>query len=163
MNAARFNQIVKARIDKILNVLFTKNDSYATKGERLYNFKAGADIAASSPQETLWGYLTKHLLSVRDAVKGVRPFDEEFIDEKIGDCLNYFILLEALLLEKLETDNANKPRCGDKREAGRGLGGGEKKSVLLVRSSDNGTLPGSVASDGRGRGGSQRAARSKKS
>jgi len=39
-------------------------------------------------------------VSVIDIVEGKRDFDGQILDEKIGDAINYLILLEAVLVEK---------------------------------------------------------------
>jgi hypothetical protein len=40
---------------------------------------------------------TKHLVSVMDMVESGDEYDPEYIYEKIGDMINYLILLEGLL------------------------------------------------------------------
>ena len=50
----------------------------------------------SSPEEVLWSYMTKHLVSLKDIVTegGAKP---QVVSEKIGDVINYLILLEAMI------------------------------------------------------------------
>ncbi|HSH25907.1 MAG TPA: hypothetical protein VLA13_10280 [Massilibacterium sp.] len=43
---------------------------------------------------------TKHLVSVIDMVESNEVHDPEYIDEKIGDMINYLILLEGILKEQ---------------------------------------------------------------
>jgi len=47
--------------------------------------------------------MVKHLVSVFDLIEGRIPTSQEMIDEKIGDMINYLILLEAVLKEKEPT------------------------------------------------------------
>jgi hypothetical protein len=66
--------------------------------DRLVNFHTGSEITGLTPMQTLWGYLAKHLASVRDIVNG-KVVSREVLREKIGDSRNYLVLLEALALD----------------------------------------------------------------
>ena len=103
MTAQTFNEILEARLDKIRAVLVTKAAEYATNADRLHNFKAGAALSRTTPAGALLGYMTKHFVSVIDMVRneesGTPPTPEK-VDEKIGDAINYLILLEAVFLEQ---------------------------------------------------------------
>ena len=123
MNSEKFNKIVQDRCDKIVSILASKAQEYA-KGEteesvdRLYNFKVASRISNTSPELALKGMMMKHIVSVFDLIdeaeKGQAPTDY-LIQEKIGDAVNYMILLEALLTERLEQADApceNKCECG---------------------------------------------------
>ena len=94
MTLVEFDKIVDERIKKIKEVLQKKGDEYAT-GDRMHNFKRAGELLGCTPEKALLGFLVKHIISVIDLING-KPLD---IDEKIGDCINYFILLEALLKE----------------------------------------------------------------
>jgi hypothetical protein len=50
-------------------------------------------------QEALWGMALKHLISVMDLVAGRLPASKATVDEKVGDLINYLILLEAVFAE----------------------------------------------------------------
>ena len=51
------------------------------------------------------GFMLKHIVSINDIIEqskeGKLP-SREVIDEKIGDVINYFILLEACLVERIQ-------------------------------------------------------------
>lgn len=100
MTAETMNQIVEQQIISIRSVLIAKASEYATE-DRLHNFKATAQEFGGTPEEACWGFMLKHLTSVRDIAKGVRTASLEQIDEKIGDAINYLILLKCLLVEPL--------------------------------------------------------------
>jgi len=53
-----------------------------------------------TPERALWGMAKKHLVSVTDLIHGRAEVTPERIDEKIGDMINYLILLEGLLIKK---------------------------------------------------------------
>lgn len=96
-----FDKILKLRINKIQQVLELKATEYATNNDRLHNFKTAANEFGGTAEEACKGYMLKHWMSIRDMIVGERPVTKEMIDEKIGDAINYLILLEAILIEKL--------------------------------------------------------------
>ena len=100
MDSNMFNEIVNNRIDKIKSVLSSKASEYASE-DRLYNFKVAAQINGCTPKRALWGMASKHLVSVMDLVIDRVQSSEYLINEKVGDMINYLILLEALLMEEL--------------------------------------------------------------
>ena len=97
-----FNKILKNRLKKISDVLGKKAGEYAFNDNRLYNFQAAGRVNGVSTQQALWGMATKHLVSVIDLVEGRLDASEKNIDEKIGDLINYLILMEAILLGKAQ-------------------------------------------------------------
>jgi hypothetical protein len=84
------------------DTLASKAKEYARE-DRLYNFKRGAAFLGSTPESVCVGFLMKHVVSVMDIVedlaKGKLP-PREFVNEKLGDTINYFVLLEALLEDR---------------------------------------------------------------
>ena len=99
MNTDQFNEIIEDRLASIKHVLGSKAREYAI-GDRLYNFKRAGKILRTTPQKALAGMFVKHLVSVLDLVEGSLEPTEYMIEEKIGDAINYLILLEAVLKEK---------------------------------------------------------------
>ena len=101
MNRDRFKHfIVGERIKQINRVLNSKADEYATNDSAFYNFERAGQINSDSPKKALWGMATKHLVSVIDMVESEQDFPDDYIDEKIGDLINYLILLEGILKDK---------------------------------------------------------------
>lgn len=102
MNAEDFEKVLAERLDKIRRVLAVKADEYAT-ADRLHNFKRGAEEMRCSPLRTCLSYMTKHWVSVLDLVDDAEAGKVDrvrrLLDEKIGDLVNYVILLEANFLE----------------------------------------------------------------
>lgn len=99
MTPDTFDHIMKKRLQAIVKVLGNKAGEYASKGDRLHNFKVAARIDNETPAKALWGMAKKHLVSIMDMVDG-KPADIPMINEKIGDMINYLILLEAVLKEE---------------------------------------------------------------
>lgn len=104
MTHETFNALLAARVEKIRAVLARKCEEYATSDDRLHNFKKSAELGGDreSPAEVCLGFMLKHLTSICDLValekRGATVTVERW-DEKIGDAINYLILLEALVKE----------------------------------------------------------------
>lgn len=102
MTTDEFNAILDRRIDQIHAVLARKGQEYGA-GDRLHNFKRSAELRGSMASDTLLGMLVKHWVSIEDMVRGHLgglAIPIELIEEKIGDAVNYLILLEAVLKEQ---------------------------------------------------------------
>ncbi len=103
MNAKDFDKIVAARMAWCNKTLCAKGDEYARDGDRLWNFKVAARKLNCHPAEALAGMMVKHTVSVDDIIdglaKGVVP-PKELVAEKIGDSIDYLLLLEGLIEEE---------------------------------------------------------------
>jgi hypothetical protein len=104
MTREDFSNRVEKRIDLIRQTLLTKHKEYAQDDNVFRNFDeaAGGFSLHSTSAEVLWSYMTKHLVSIKDIVAENKAADPAVISEKIGDVINYLILLEAMLNEKGE-------------------------------------------------------------
>lgn len=90
------------------SVLAIKADEYASSADRLHNFKTAAKMLDTTPEVALVGMAIKHAVSVQDMVIQPEIITPELIDEKIGDCINYLVLLEALMLERCKDSDSQK-------------------------------------------------------
>ena len=103
MTNKQFNKLLNRRISLIKKTLSKKAGEYASNNDRLHNFSAASKITKESKAKALHGMMLKHIVSVMDLIKykdaGVK-MDNKRIDEKIGDNINFLILLEAVLKEK---------------------------------------------------------------
>jgi hypothetical protein len=104
MTREDFSRRVEKRIDLIRQTLLTKHKEYAKDDNVFRNFDeaAGGLSLHSTSAEVLWSYMTKHLVSIKDIVADNKPLDASVVSEKIGDVINYLILLEAMLNQKAE-------------------------------------------------------------
>lgn len=106
MNASDFDSVVKNRIALIEKILVAKRAEYAPDGgDRLHNFNRAASMLGCSRERALIGMWTKHIISILDIVDGLSPASPisiPLVEEKIGDAINYLILLEAMLKERYE-------------------------------------------------------------
>jgi hypothetical protein len=101
MDKEEFEQVFDYVFSRSQAVLVEKAREYAEDTDRLHNFKVAAALEGRTPEQALWGMHVKHIVSVSDMV---RKDDVEFTpaqwDEKIGDAINYFVLLRALVWER---------------------------------------------------------------
>ena len=64
-------------------------------------FKIAASLQGCTPKAALAGMMSKHVVSLYDmCYSSLLQFDLEQWDEKITDCINYLILLKALIKEE---------------------------------------------------------------
>lgn len=111
MNAERFNEVIDERIKKCRDILAVKSGEYATE-DRLHNFKVAAEIQNCTPVTALGGMMCKHTVSVYDLIQRQEEgyiISKTLWDEKIGDSINYLLLLTALIEEK--EDDAKECEC----------------------------------------------------
>lgn len=102
MTTEKFNEIIHEQISRCEATLCKKADEYATE-DRLHNFKQAAALQKCKPETALAGMMCKHTVSVYDMLKGVengKKYPIEMWDEKIGDSINYLLLLSAMVREK---------------------------------------------------------------
>lgn len=102
MKEEEFGKLVKARLDKCIGTLVLKNKEYSSDVDRLHNFKQAGRARGVSPEEALSGMLMKHLVSMWDMIDDIEykvPI-QRTVSEKLGDIINYVLLLEALITER---------------------------------------------------------------
>ena len=113
MKYDRFNEVLKTTIQKCVDTLGVKADEYATE-DRLHNFKVAAEIQNCTPITALAGMMAKHTVSVYDLIKKQEQgyvVSREMWDEKIGDSINYLILLSALVQERFDEETEGACIC----------------------------------------------------
>lgn len=121
MTTKRFDEVLDALVERCYATLTAKSSEYATE-DRLHNFKIAAELQNCTPITALAGMMAKHTVSVYDLIQKHEVGDavaKELWDEKIGDSINYLILLSALIEEELD---------GEKqlRQGGACYGGGNE-------------------------------------
>lgn len=105
MKLELFMNLVKDRLNHCTSLLAgEKNVEYTRNNDKLHNFKEAAKIMRVSPEHALLGMWSKHMISVVDIVydldKGKFP-KPSILAEKITDNINYLLLLEALIEERM--------------------------------------------------------------
>ena len=105
MDTNKFNELLDELDGNSLNTLKSKNAKYASNLDALHNFRAGADIFGGTTAEACWGYLTKHLVALRDKVKRNDFSDREDFLEKCQDAINYIRFLWCIGNENNEKES----------------------------------------------------------
>ncbi len=88
-----FEQLVEEIRVESLDTLLQKNAGYNQAEDKLHNFNAGAEIMGGTPAQAAWGYLTKHLVALRDKIERNDFSDRADFLEKCKDIINYVCLI----------------------------------------------------------------------
>jgi len=96
-----FDAVIETRVMLIKETLQSKVKEYASEKSRFQNFVDAGRMKNETPEKALYGIAVKHFVSVKKIVddiesKGKYP-SIEILNEKIGDSINYHILLEGLI------------------------------------------------------------------
>jgi len=108
MNTEKFNELAQSVTKSCLALMIGKSDEYARDGDKLANFKKAGDMKGETPEKALWGMVAKHIIATQDFINDlddgvVRPLT--FWQEKTRDTINYHILLEALITERINNES----------------------------------------------------------
>jgi hypothetical protein len=102
-----FNAVIDDTIKNIQDVLKQKANEYASEKSRFHNFEVAGRKLNVTPEKALLGMMIKHEVSVEDMVEWADQHPEKLsiglINEKIGDNINYLILLKGLLINRVES------------------------------------------------------------
>lgn len=98
MDAARFDEIVQKQLDWCLSILGKKAKEYGAV-DRLHNFKIAAGLQQVPKEQALVGMMTKHIVSIYDMGMSGETFSADLWNEKIGDSINYLLILRSLIEE----------------------------------------------------------------
>lgn len=102
MTNEEFQRVVMDAIKSIDAVLHHKAKEYA-RGDRLSNFKKAAAAMSNTPEKACVAFWMKHVISINDLVNDLEAGKHVSMvmwDEKIGDSINYMILLKGLVTER---------------------------------------------------------------
>lgn len=102
MNNEMFNKVTEERIKMCVDVLCRKSKEYSTDSDKLHNFKVAAELQGCTPIRALGGMMCKHTVSIYDLINDFERGKNMSIDlwnEKIGDSINYLLLLNAMVIE----------------------------------------------------------------
>ena len=104
MNNKIFEDYVEDRIKLIKQVLKNKGKEYSPDIDRLHNFRRAAILRKTTPENVLLGMKVKHTVSIEDIVDNIEQGKLptiELLAEKIGDEINYWIILEIIIKERI--------------------------------------------------------------
>ena len=90
-----------------INTLIEKNARYSSKDDALHNFREGGEIFGGTPAQACWGYLTKHLVALRDMVQRNDFSNKYDFLEKCQDSINYIRFLWCIGNEERNKEKEN--------------------------------------------------------
>ena len=105
MNDNALQITIRNAFYRCTRLMHVKGKEYSPGHDRLCNFKDAGAMQRVSPEQALFGMLTKHLVSLADMCKevsavGTCGMPQATWEEKLTDAHNYLFLLEALLKER---------------------------------------------------------------
>jgi hypothetical protein len=111
MDRKVFNSHVEEVFDRSRKVMVKKGAEYSGDAEVFHNFNNSIGISLHNTNVGVaWEYLTKHLQSVKDMIEAIEKngdlgkLNQYLLDEKFGDVINYFLLIEAMIKEKIQNN-----------------------------------------------------------
>lgn len=119
MTHGEFAKIIERRLYLIDSTMLKKQKEYTRDGSAFHNFEEAGKEFNCTPAESLMGMMAKHYVSLKDILKDLSEMKNgilvltdskkigvdithDYIEEKIGDLINYLILLEGILKEKTD-------------------------------------------------------------
>ena len=102
MTREYFERLMNELDGNSLETLLKKNAMYAPGDDALHNFNAGAEVFGGTAAQACWGYLTKHLVALRDKVQNNDFHDRADLLEKCQDSINYIRFLWCIANEARE-------------------------------------------------------------
>lgn len=107
MITEQFNKLIDELEGSSVKTLKEKNARYSSNGDCLHNFNSGADIMGGTSAQACWGYLTKHLVALRDMVENDNFTNREDFLEKCQDSINYIRFLWCIGNDRLSRKTIN--------------------------------------------------------
>ena len=104
MNHNDFAKSVSETLQQCCDLLLVKSGEYAENDvDRLAAFKQAAALERTTPQRALFGMVAKHLVSLQNmSDRKIKDYSAARWSEKIGDTINYMLLLKALVDEEYQ-------------------------------------------------------------
>lgn len=98
MKITDFNAIVEEQLNKVKELLVVKGAEYNLNDyDRFSDFKQAAAFTGQTPEQVLYGYMLKHIMSITTMIQTEGEFSKERWIEKITDNMVYLTLLRGLL------------------------------------------------------------------
>ena len=113
MNSRDFEALLDELDSNSVETLVRKNARYSSNEDALHNFRDGADIFGGTTAEACWGYLTKHLVALRDMVKRNDFSNREDFLEKCQDSINYIRFLWCIGNDELNNRAEKEKKRSD--------------------------------------------------
>ncbi len=104
-----YANIIADRLALTEEVMGFKQKEYVKENNVFHNFEKAARLNGGTKEEALKGMWLKHIVSVLDFIDHPSiDLSIEKVREKIGDSINYLIILEVMLVENIMKINEIK-------------------------------------------------------
>jgi hypothetical protein len=103
MKIKNFKNLLEERFEKTRKTYSRKMNEYATDLDVFQSFKEGVGFSfQDTPEGVAWNYASKHFESIKNIISKIPDEipSQELVDEKIGDAINYLIIIEGLIKER---------------------------------------------------------------
>jgi hypothetical protein len=115
MEKEKFIEESQKRMQKCLEVFERKYVEYSkhngnTDDDYFYAFKSIGNLLKENPEKVAFMYMMKHFQSFIDIIYHNHNVSEEVFDEKVGDLLNYILIINGIKKEqyaKLKNNSYN--------------------------------------------------------
>ena len=103
----KFDIFLKRMVDSTYNTLAAKASEYSLNDDRMHNFHVSRTLQSlvhvNTEVSAAWNLASKQLASVIDMINNVdKAYDKNRITEKIGDSINYLLLIGAMIEDRLD-------------------------------------------------------------
>lgn len=102
MNREVYQLLISNTVQSSLNTLTEKAREYTHPDDMFHNFKVAATLQGRTKEQALTGMMAKHMVSIYDMVEGGKSYSKDVWQEKIGDGINYLLILSAMVKEYAE-------------------------------------------------------------
>ena len=103
MTIKEFKILLDQTFEKSKKTYNLKMNEYATDIDVFQSFREGVGFSfQDTPEGVAWNYACKHFESIKNIISKVQdevPTDE-ILDEKIGDAINYLIIIKSLIKQR---------------------------------------------------------------
>lgn len=115
MTSEEFRALLEKLDGNSSKTLIEKNATYSENhnGDCLHNFRAGAEIMGGTPAQAAWGYMTKHLVALRDMIDRDDFSDLDNLLEKCQDINNYIRFIWCIGNERNKLLTHGNAKCSD--------------------------------------------------
>ena len=107
MNLDKFNLLLEGIFRRTESTFNKKRNEYAHDKDVFKSLKNGVGFSFhDEPEQVAYEYLCKHLESIQSILKKLPEETPryEIINEKFGDAINYLIIIEGLLKERVNKE-----------------------------------------------------------
>jgi len=103
MTRDQFDLFLLSFFNRTQKILTSKSKEYASDADIFLSFKKGTGFSFHNEAEKVaYEYLCKHLESIKTMLDNLdKPPNKDYIEEKIGDAVNYLIIIEGLIKERI--------------------------------------------------------------